>query len=287
MATDFAALDSLYPLPPEELFRQWVLTREAGQVPPGWQRRSFDGWHLTCHPDAHVCDLCANDGTQIGWVIEPLAQLSRAGDSIPTGALKLPIPAHGSPADLERALYGRDEHGRSSGDGIEGMWVAITFDGPQTAPFRRVYLGAIHSVVYSADRRTVATTHNLIPGLRRDLPLSRAFDPLATNAYFTFGLTEFHGLHRLLPNHYLDLDTFAAVRHWPPAAPEPLASGEKGAAAIVEHARRMLDVLRTEDHNFHVFLSAGAIHARSSRSSARLSLTAAPMSISRRRLGWT
>lgn len=257
MATDFAALDALYPLPPEQLFRQWVLTRHQGEIPPDWQRRTLAGWHLTSHPDAHVCNLHASDGSQLGWVIEPLAFLSSTGGALPSSAITLPIPARAPAVEIERALYGRDERGDSSGNGIEGMWVAIIFAGPDAALFRRVYLGAIHSVVYSAQSRTVATTHNLIPDLRRDDSLSRAFDPLATSAYFTFGLTAFAGVHRLLPNHYLDLDKFAPVRHWPNAAPKPLASGEAGAAAIVEHARRLLEVLRSEDDNFHVFLSAG------------------------------
>lgn len=257
MATDFAALDALYPLPPDELPRQWVLTREPGEVPTAWQRRSSDGWHLTSHPDAQVSELRAADGALLGWVIEPLAYLSASGDAMVRDTLTLPIPADAPPSQVERALYGRDDCGQSGGDGLEGTWVAVVFGGAAAQRFGRVYLGAIHSVVYSPQHRSVATTHNLIPGLRRDLALSGAFDPLATNSYFTFGLTAFHGVERLLPNHYLDLETFAPVRHWPLAPPQPLPTGEHGAAAIVHHARRLLEVLRTENENFHVFLSAG------------------------------
>lgn len=255
--TDYAALDALYPLPPEELFRQWVLTREASVVPSAWNRRSFNGWHLGAHPDARVCDLRARDGTLIGWAVEPLLYLDATGGTIPTNQLTLPVDANATPADIERALYGRDEHGRSEGTGLEGTWTAIVFGGSGNASFQRVYLGATHSVVYSPRHRIVATSHNLIPGLQRDEELSRAFDALSTNTYFTFGLTPFVGLHRLLPNHYLDLDAFEVVRHWPRAAFDFLTDGMEGAAAIVEHSRRILDVLTTAHRNFHVFLSAG------------------------------
>jgi hypothetical protein len=256
MPTDFAALDALYPLPPEDLPRQWVLARDPELAPPGWERRTLNGWHLGAHPDAHVCDLFSSGGSRLGWIIEPLVYLNQEGGAVPTDSLTLPADGCSSGA-IERALYGRDERGRSSGGGIEGMWVAIIFGGTEQAPLRRVYLGAIHSVVYSVDHGAVATTHNLIPGLTRDQALSRAFDPLATNRFFTFGLTAFTGLRRLLPNHYLDLDTFQAVRHWPSEALEPLNSGQEGAVAIVKHTHRLLRALSTAYRSYRIFLSAG------------------------------
>jgi hypothetical protein len=79
MRTDFSVLDALYPLPAGELFRQWVLTRDPAIIPAEWERRTVHGWHLGFHPDAHVCDLRADDGTAIGWVVEPLVYLGRAG----------------------------------------------------------------------------------------------------------------------------------------------------------------------------------------------------------------
>jgi hypothetical protein len=99
---------------------------------------------------------------------------------MPTTDLALPVGKHFTPAEVEGALYGRDGRGRSSGGALEGMWVAIVFGGTDEAPFRRVYLGPIHSIIYSAEQRAVATTHNLIPEVERDESLSRAFDPLAT-----------------------------------------------------------------------------------------------------------
>lgn len=36
----------MYPLPADELFRQWVLTREAATIPESWSTRSRDGWHI-------------------------------------------------------------------------------------------------------------------------------------------------------------------------------------------------------------------------------------------------
>jgi hypothetical protein len=255
--TDLAALDAIWPLPLDELPRQWVLSVDRDDVPDAWYLGELAGWHLAAHPDAHVCELRADDGTAIGWVIEPLAYLRADEGWVPDDELVLSVSADASAADIERALYGRGDDGRSSGDGLEGMWTAIVFAGSPEVPVRRVYLGAIHSIVYDPDRRIVATSHNLLPEVRRDVEISRAFDALANNSYVTFGLTPFVGLDRLLPNHFLDLDDFSPVRHWPRGAIDPLTHGGDGAAAMVEHSQRLVRALLDRYRHFRVFLSAG------------------------------
>lgn len=255
--TDLEALEALRPLPPEELHRQWLLSRNRADLPSDWRSHSLGRWHLAAHPDARLSTLRAVDGSALGWIIEPMLQLTPCGGTMAGEELSLDVPPRASAKAIERALYGRDEMGRTSGDGIEGAWVAIVLGGSDAEPLERVYLGAVHSVVFSPDHQVVATTHNLVPDLPRDVGLSQAFDPLANNNYFTFGLTPFVGLHRLLPNHYLDLATFRPVRHWPRGEAEPLQAGEDGAAAIVHHSRRILEVLATEYPAFRIFLSAG------------------------------
>lgn len=53
---------------------------------------------------------------------------------LPDTSLTLPITANWDTVEIERALYGRDEYGRSKGAGLEGMWVAIVFGGSARAP---------------------------------------------------------------------------------------------------------------------------------------------------------
>lgn len=257
MATDFERLDALYPLPPDQLPRQWLLARDADLVPDPWERRSLRGWTLGFHPDAHVCDLRSREGGLIGWLVEPLAYLSPHGGVVPESELVLPVASRASAAAVERALYGRDARGLSNGAGVEGLWVAILPGLDSGDGGGRVYLGAAHSVVYDPTRRVVATTHNLVPALERNELLSRAYDPLATFSFFTFGLTAFHTLKRLLPNHYLDLATFEPVRHWPPEALEQYTDGSEGAAAVIAHSRRLLATLSRSYRHYRVFLSAG------------------------------
>jgi len=257
MNNDLAALDELSPLSPDELYRQWVLTSEEGDGPQGWEKYYLHGWKLSAHPDAYVCELLSEDGESLGWLLEPQAYLSAGGDLIPKKKLTLPVNKNSDAAEFERAFYGRNSNGHSDGTGIMGLWVAIIIGGSEEASFSRVYLGASHSVVYHPQKRIVTTSHNLIPGIKRNEDLSKAFDCLNRKSYFTFGLTAFVGLKRLLPNHYLNLDTFAPTRHWPTGPLRPEIDGKTGAAAIVDHGRRFFKALSSEYNSFRVFASAG------------------------------
>ncbi len=217
MMTDFDLLDSIYPLALDDLPRQWVLGTRGADLPSEWQHRDLHGWTLAAHHDAKVCSLVTAEEDPIGWVLEPLLHTTSEHTCIPRD--KVTLPAGGlSETFVEQAIYGRNEAGRSDGTGLEGMWIAIIV----ADAMQRVYLGPAHSAVFDRDKRRVATSHNLLAPFTRDRELSRAFDPLETNGYFSFGLTAFAGVERLLPNHYLDLETFAPQRHWPRA---PFAPG--------------------------------------------------------------
>lgn len=256
MPDSLPALDRLYPLPARDLSRQWVLSDDSGDGPEGWPAWRLGGLHLSTHPDARACTLESRDGTAIGWIVEALAWLGRDGDAIPEDSLRLPLDAAFTAAEVEQVLYGRGPDGWTDGTGFAGNWTAVVVSAD--GALRRLYLGPSHSVVFCPERRIAATTHQLIPGLARDVPLSRAVDPVRTGKYYPFGLTPFLGLERLLPNAALDLETFRPVRHWPPESGfTPTIPGEAGAARIVDHARRLVAVLARRYRTFKVPLSAG------------------------------
>lgn len=257
MTIDHAALDSLSPLSPDELYRQWVIAPQGHNGPTEWREFSFDGWQLFAHTDAHVCELTSTDGYTVGWVMEAMAYLKEEDGNVPKEKQVLPVGKNFSASEIERALYGRDSSGYSDGTGFTGTWTAIIFGGRGDSTFQRVYLGVSHSVVYSLQQQVVATTHNLIPDIQRDEDLSKAFDCLNRRSYFSFGLTAFKGLSRLLPNHYLDLKTFQSKRHWPISSLDRYTNGKKGAANLVDYCRRIVNVITSEYPKSRVFLSAG------------------------------
>lgn len=258
MPTDFGAVDAVYPLSPEDLPRQWVLSRDAGALPDGWARHTTNGWHLGVERHANLCTLRSAEGRAVGWVVEALAYLGDKGQVTTRGGdITLPVHADASIEEVERVLYGRDSLGHSDGTGLVGPWTAWVFGKTTGRGGGRIYVSPKHSVTYSPECGVVSATPNLIPELRRDESLSRAFDPLTTNSYLTFGLTAFVGVHRLLPNHYLNLETFEVERHWPRGAITPIGDGEEGAGEIVDQARRVLELLGTRYDSFLVYLSAG------------------------------
>jgi hypothetical protein len=256
MSDTLAALDALYPLPPEELSRQWILTREAGSVPPGWPCHGHGGWTLAIHPDTELFELRDRAGAAIGWAIDALGHRTAESAQVMGRTLTLPLDPGFSAADAERALYGRDAAGRSDGTGFIGStWTAILFGGAM--PRGRVYVGAAHAVVYAPERAAVASTHNPIPGLERDRELSAVIDPLRTDAYFALGLTAFRGLAKLLPNHVLDLETFRARRHWPVGPLAPRTGAAEAGRAMVARTRADLEALARRFRVFRVPLTAG------------------------------
>lgn len=85
----------------------------------------------------------------------------------------------------------------------------------------RVYLDAngSKSLVYDYDKETVSSTSGMLLDddqyqTKFDLELYQFLD-VVHDGWFPSGLTAHHGIKRLLCNHYLDLNFFNEIRHWP------------------------------------------------------------------------
>lgn len=255
--TDFAALDALYPVPPGLLSRQWLLTENAELAPADWTRHQLGSWILAAHPDAHVCPLFDQENQPIGWILEPLVHLSVTGSQALPERLDLPIEEDDLPGSVEAALYGRDDRGRSTDNGVEGAWTAILLGPRGRGSMQRIYLGSLSSAVYAADKRVVAATANLIPHLERDLEISRAFDTLATRIPVTLGLTPFRGVRRLIQNHCLDLQRFEVLRHWPADDLGSEQDHEAEVGRFIAGSSRLASALSPAFRRFDMLLSAG------------------------------
>ncbi|WP_459938124.1 hypothetical protein [Desulfonatronum parangueonense] len=256
--SDFDALDRISPLPVQELYRQWLLTPCREWLPESWNHFHHDGWHLGAHPQTHVCRLECMDGNFIGWIFQPQLYLHAGEAVLPEKMINLPVRGQPCSQDVERILFGRTDTGASlSEEGFEGMWIAVIFGRDGEKSFQRVYPGPTHSVLYSPSAKVVATSHNLIPETARDIEISRVFNLPARQRFYSLGLTAFKGVKRLLPNHYLDLDSFVAVRHWPLQQLEQFEHGATGAERMVEHSRRLLWGLSNRHSSFKIFMSAG------------------------------
>jgi hypothetical protein len=80
----------------------------------------------------------------------------------------------------------------------------------------RIYLDPYGSLacVYSAEREIVASTPTLVEG-EWDEEILHTIGLPEKDTWLPSGLTTMKNVKRLLPNHYLHLDDFTSVRHWP------------------------------------------------------------------------
>lgn len=127
---------------------------------------------------------------------------------------------------------------------------------------RRIYLDAngSRSLVYDPAERVAAATTSLLltpedyrERFRADLYHACGVDG---DGWFTAGLTAHRGVRRLLCNHYLDLDSWKAVRHWPTGPFEESANPEEEIATITDQVKRTIRAL-TNSGSASVALTAG------------------------------
>lgn len=127
---------------------------------------------------------------------------------------------------------------------------------------RRVYLDAdgSRSLVYDPVSQLAAATTSLLLSpedyrerFRADLYRACGVDG---DGWFTAGLTAHSGVLRLMCNHYLDLDSWKAVRHWPTGELLECSNPEEQIATITDEVKRTIRAL-ANGGDIHVALTAG------------------------------
>ena len=187
---------------PAALLDQFILSRDASDLPAGWPVQQRDGWYLGSHPSLPVVTLTNPEGLPIGCLLGYI--ISPEGTMLHAGALRLPAEVC-TPDAIEPWIYG---HG--------GRFIAALL----APPYSRVYLDPTGSLsaVYCPPLEILAATPTLVPreGDTAELTdLNRVLGFPFRDGMYPVGLTPRKNVWRLLPNHYLDLRRFAAVRHWP------------------------------------------------------------------------
>lgn len=169
-------------------------------------------------------------------------------------------------------------------DGIRGSFAAVTHG---TLP-RRLYMdcGATLPAVYCAKSRRAASSAGMLFGAREYAERflaerHRRLIGTAAEAYIPGTLTAHDGVRRLLPNHYLDLETWEPVRYWPRREDFAQAMAPEAAAETVAHRLRAYLGAAAAEFPTAVTLTAGfdsrALLAASRAVAARVSyFTLAP-----------
>ena len=179
---------------------QFVLSKSEKCFPFKWKTRQIDDWFLSSHRSLPVIEICRPNGQAIGWLL---------GHAITQKAQLL-----NSKLTLENELCEADNF-ESWVCSLSGRFACAYL----TSQTSRVYLDSCGSlaVVYSTEHQSVASTTTLVADFERDgdHEMIRALGMPESDAWYPSGLTPMKNVRRLLPNHYLDLENWAPIRHWP------------------------------------------------------------------------
>lgn len=126
---------------------------------------------------------------------------------------------------------------------------------------QRIYLDAngTKSLLYNPVERVAAATTSLLLSSEdyqgrflADLYYASGVDG---DGWFTAGLTAHRGIRRLLCNHYLDLDSWKPVRHWPNG---PLTESADPGAELATIAEQVKRAIRALTNRWHVSIALTA-----------------------------
>lgn len=179
---------------------QFVLSKSEEYFPKKWKTRKIGDWFLSSHKSLPVIEIGRPDGQAIGWLLGyPITQKARLLNS------KVILKDSSCLSDQFETWV----------CSLSGRFACIMV----TPRIKRVYLDSCGSlaVVYSTEKRSVASTTTLLGDLGKDgdHDLIKALGMPESDAWYPSGLTPMKNVRRLLPNHYLDLDRWEPIRHWP------------------------------------------------------------------------
>ena len=227
----------------DDLVGQFILCKVNGAIPESWRRRNIGSWYLGSHPALPVAEIQSSDSSVIGWLLG--YPISSEGELI-SADIRLPLLPGESDAfeQFETLLYG-----------YSGRFAAVYLT-PQAERFYLDPCGSL-AAVFCPKQQIVASTTTLVPyeqGCEDEIiPELRIPEE---DHYYPFGLTPRRFVERLLPNHFLDLATWQAVRHWPTGEIAANSDVKSSVSEIVSLLKNNISTVARK-YNVNMGLTAG------------------------------
>jgi hypothetical protein len=181
--------------------QQFLLTTDAGEELPRYQRRAFGKWFLLSGPRMPIAEVEVKDKHDktiqmivMGHAVDATGTLAR------NARLKDVLSESTDIEILERYI-----------SGLGGRYIALLRHGAQ----ERLYLdptGSMGALINRTQGRIASTLHM---ALTRPTEPSSAYPAELTASRYAFGHTADKDVFALMPNHYLDLETGQMHRFWP------------------------------------------------------------------------
>lgn len=209
--------------------------------------RIFGPFSLEIGPDIGCFPVSDADGQDLGWLIGFPMDLAQG--KIVDG-----------PVQLRQSLSGdKDAFAETVLSGLGGrfLWCAV-LDG-----HARIYLdssGLVPCVFDSNAQMAGSTAHALLDEDSYQARFDKArFDhfDVARAGWFPAGLTAHQGVERLLPNHYLDLQSWQVKRHWPSTSFDTPDTPQAIVAELIERIQDQFKALIAGDKTVVLTLTAG------------------------------
>ena len=236
-----------------QYYGQFVISRRDWTTPTAFSTRQYGPWVVKSHESLPVTSIRTQDGHAIGCIIG--CAIDVANGLIVDGDLTLPLNSGHAIEKKETAIHKLMNR-------LGGRFICLIVD----KDFQRLYLDAIGhlSCVYANSQEVAASTPGLI--LDRDEydstmdhELARLLDissRVSARGFYPAGLTPHPAINRLLPNHYLDLNSWKAIRHWPAAKIATVTFVEQNVASIAETLKATIHAI-LQSREIYLPITAG------------------------------
>ena len=217
-----------------QFFGQFIISRRELSLPPDYRTSSYGAWLVSRHASLPITSVVTTDGGLIGAIIGCAIEISEG--FVLNGSFTLPFDSGDVVEKKEIVIH---EVLRRLG----GRFVCLIVE----KNLERLYLDAAGSLscVYDCDSESVASTPGLILEPRAyNSRLNQELAGLLRSSslnWYPAGLTPHSGIHRLLPNHYLDLNLWEGIRYWPKT--KIVTEG-----AVEDKVRRIANILKATIH---------------------------------------
>lgn len=192
---------------PDNLDGQFVISTVARPCPSGWRQHRLDSLFLTLAPEIRVVPVLDVDDKSIGLLFGTAIDIEQGVVIDEQYRIDRKLDDVQDLDDIvERCIYR-----------LAGSFLFVL----NALGLRRIYLDAdgTLSVVYDEEAGVAGATAAVLlsAGEYQERFRAKLYSALdVENAgWFTAGLTAHEGISRLLCNHYLDLDSWTPIRHWP------------------------------------------------------------------------
>jgi hypothetical protein len=230
------------------LHHQFILSRNYYARVDGWHGHFCGGYSLVAHPSLPVNGVLDKEENEIGYVLGwPIDQ---SGKLVGT-QIRLPFQVSARTVEsVEKIIYS-----------FGGRYVFVVL----TPEVKRLYLdaGGTLAAVYSAKRKMACSTLAALVLDEPEHPLWSTplgeFPDNKPNQYWPAGNTLDPHVSRLLPNHYLDLVNWRAIRHYPKSTLEAISEKDLPDCIekIVSLLRRHIAAVLENSHRVYMPLTAG------------------------------